>query len=311
MPIPAGTSNYTTPEWKNGQAPAIEASELTAMGRAIELAQHPYCVCDTAANNSSKNISNVNFSYYFEPSVGAELRVLFTNGNTAPNPMLFYSSGSGASWSAPIVLQGATYTWDAGTVVVFVFTDTGARVVGGASNSGGGTVDAANRLTTPRTFRTNLGSTSAANFDGTQNVTMGVTGTLPVARGGTGQSSEAGLKTYLENLIGGGGGGNITKTASGSYVGTGTYGASSPTSITLGFVPKVVFIVANGVFAVLVNGYGDISSLNSMNDGAWAQRNTVTFGATTSWYTNSATQGFQDNEQYNSSGTTYYYVAFE
>lgn len=45
------------------------------------------------------------------------------------------------------------------------------------------------KLATSRTFRTNLGSTSTASFDGTANVTSGVTGTLPVGNGGTGKSS--------------------------------------------------------------------------------------------------------------------------
>lgn len=45
------------------------------------------------------------------------------------------------------------------------------------------------KLTTARTFRTNLSSTSTASFDGTANVTPGVTGTLPVANGGTGRTT--------------------------------------------------------------------------------------------------------------------------
>lgn len=52
----------------------------------------------------------------------------------------------------------------------------------------GNAVSAA-KLATGRTIRTDLGSTSAPSFDGTANVTPGVTGTLPVARGGTGQTS--------------------------------------------------------------------------------------------------------------------------
>ena len=46
--------------------------------------------------------------------------------------------------------------------------------------------DTANKLTTARTIRTNLASTSAASFNGTTNITPGVTGTLPIANGGTG-----------------------------------------------------------------------------------------------------------------------------
>lgn len=59
----------------------------------------------------------------------------------------------------------------------------------------GGTAAAATKLATARTIRTNLASTSAASFNGTANVTPGVSGVLPVANGGTGGSSVA-ASTY-------------------------------------------------------------------------------------------------------------------
>lgn len=49
--------------------------------------------------------------------------------------------------------------------------------------------DTAAKLTTARTIRTNLASTSAASFNGTANITPGVTGTLPIANGGTGATT--------------------------------------------------------------------------------------------------------------------------
>lgn len=51
------------------------------------------------------------------------------------------------------------------------------------------TTGSAATLTTPRTIQTNLGITTAASFNGSANVTPGITGTLPVANGGTGNSS--------------------------------------------------------------------------------------------------------------------------
>jgi hypothetical protein len=54
------------------------------------------------------------------------------------------------------------------------------------------TTGSAATLTTSRTFQTNLASTSAASFNGSANVTPGVTGTLPVANGGTGVTSSTG-----------------------------------------------------------------------------------------------------------------------
>lgn len=49
------------------------------------------------------------------------------------------------------------------------------------------------KLATGRTVTTNLASTTAATFDGTANIAPGVTGTLPVANGGTGVATLTGL----------------------------------------------------------------------------------------------------------------------
>ncbi len=58
-------------------------------------------------------------------------------------------------------------------------------------------VASAATLTTARSIRTNLASTSAANFNGSANVTPGVTGTLGVANGGTGATTAAAARTNL------------------------------------------------------------------------------------------------------------------
>lgn len=44
-------------------------------------------------------------------------------------------------------------------------------------------------LTTPRTIQTNLASTTASGFDGSQNISPGVTGLLPITNGGTGNAT--------------------------------------------------------------------------------------------------------------------------
>ena len=53
------------------------------------------------------------------------------------------------------------------------------------------------QLRTARTIQTNLGSSQAVSFDGTQNVSAGVTGTLPVGNGGTGSNTAEGA---LKNI---------------------------------------------------------------------------------------------------------------
>lgn len=59
------------------------------------------------------------------------------------------------------------------------------------------TVNAAAKLSTARTIRTNLSSTSTASFDGTKNITPGITGILAVSHGGTGASSASTARTNL------------------------------------------------------------------------------------------------------------------
>lgn len=62
-----------------------------------------------------------------------------------------------------------------------------------------GNADTATKLQTARTIQTNLGSAGGASFDGTANVTPGVTGTLSVLNGGTGATTAAGA---LANIVG-------------------------------------------------------------------------------------------------------------
>lgn len=57
--------------------------------------------------------------------------------------------------------------------------------------------DTANRLTNSRTILTNLGSTSSASFNGTANITPGITGTLSISHGGTGATTAADARANL------------------------------------------------------------------------------------------------------------------
>ena len=69
--------------------------------------------------------------------------------------------------------------------------------VTGSSASCTGNAATATKLVTARTIRTNLASTSAASFDGSANITPGVTGTLHIANGGTGATNASAARNNL------------------------------------------------------------------------------------------------------------------
>ena len=64
-----------------------------------------------------------------------------------------------------------------------------------------------------------------------------LTGILPVNKGGTGQSSLEALLAALKQA-------GAVQIATGSYVGTGTYGADHPCSLTFDFLPKLICVFA-------------------------------------------------------------------
>lgn len=75
-------------------------------------------------------------------------------------------------------------------------------VIGDGSTTGGKalSVGSSDKLATARAVRTNLASTATASFDGSANINPGVTGTLPIANGGTGNTNGlAASATQLEN----------------------------------------------------------------------------------------------------------------
>lgn len=60
-----------------------------------------------------------------------------------------------------------------------------------------GNANTATKLATARTITANLASRTAGSFDGSANITVGVTGTLPIANGGTGATTAAAARTAL------------------------------------------------------------------------------------------------------------------
>lgn len=104
--------------------------------------------------------------------------------------------------------------------------------------------------------------------------------------------------------------GSKVRIETGSYTGTGTYGSSSPNSLTFGFSPDLVIILDAQSYSVTVTmvkpskvaskssarGSGEVLSVT------WEEK-------TVKWYETSASDSEAARVQLNYSGTTYYYIA--
>lgn len=80
----------------------------------------------------------------------------------------------------------------AGTVTVEQFNEGMATKLGRTDNA-----VSATKLQTSRSLTVDLGSTTSASFDGSADASIGVSGELPVANGGTGASTQAGARSAL------------------------------------------------------------------------------------------------------------------
>lgn len=95
-------------------------------------------------------------------------------------------------------------------------------VVPGIKVNNTSSADTAAQLTTGRTVRVNLASSSAVTFNGTANITPGVTGILPVANGGTGANSLSNITVGNANQLGGVVASKYARLASPAFTGTPT-----------------------------------------------------------------------------------------
>lgn len=84
-------------------------------------------------------------------------------------------------------------TYDLGTSALKWKNIYGGTFVGSLN----GNAATATKLATARTIQTNLASTSSASFDGSANITPGITGTLPITNGGTGATTASAARDNL------------------------------------------------------------------------------------------------------------------
>lgn len=122
----------------------------------------------------------------------------------------------------------------------------------GGTGNANGLAASATKLETARTVQTNLAGTEAAEFDGTENVTPGVTGTLSIGNGGTDATEAA---AALANL----GGANITEL----WVNERPYSAFASQNIAIDFSPyDLVLVLAR--YHAGSSGYDNNSTVSTI-----------------------------------------------
>ena len=114
--------------------------------------------------------------------------------------------------------------------------------VSGSSGSCTGNAATATKLAAARTILVNLGATAAASFDGSANATPGVSGTLPVARGGTGRTDGKAAALAAARTI------KLSGDATGSAKFDGSADATIAATI-IGLVPVGGIVAFSGAFS--------------------------------------------------------------
>ena len=244
-------------------------------------------VCETAADVAAKVVDLPGFVL----AEGARIIVYFLNSHAKSSPSLNVNNTGAKPMSCVVGAYAPLNQWEAKQAVEFIYY----------SNHWIMLTANARRLYTARTIRTNLASTSSASFDGTANITPGVTGTLPVANGGTGATTAANARTNLGAFSSSGGtiSGNViingtiaegsNTTASGNYSHAEGYGsiAKSGSSHAEGNYTKTLGIAdhTEGGHTVSVGaaahaeGYGSLISEDIIEIKS-TTTNTITFNTT-------------------------------
>lgn len=149
------------------------------------------------ATSTIGTVAGTNLQVKMPANPNTDTKVTQTAINAADytnwRPLIWGSSNSGTEGFTPSTVTDGVYT--AQTLSCQPSTGTIRATTFKGSLSGNAAT--ATKLATARTIRTNLASTSAASFDGSANITPGVTGTLPIANGGTGATTASSARDNL------------------------------------------------------------------------------------------------------------------
>lgn len=265
-----------------------KAKVLTVVGNAITPSQSNYAIqgLSTTSNVFCVAIGNI---------------PVLISGNRAVN---LYVSGDEISGGEIFQYTSASSTSASGCAV----SDSGLIVAyGDYSNSNYGTtiiLTLANQSSTAIALQSgNAGESIEVIFSGTTAASFVEAGQEITSEGVYGFAPVDGFLSVIPYWAGN------TKMETGSYTGTGTYGQSTPNTLTFSFEPEIVFLYENGNIAHQMaqtmlwrNATVYSYSLGSNRDG------NVTFsGKTVTWF--AANNYPNATAQYNDSGQTYTYIA--
>lgn len=148
-----------------------DITSITGLTTALSIAQGG--TGGTTAATARTNLELNNFRTF----AGVDTRMTDPTGTS-----YVYVSNGGNNWGCYNTVTSATVPLS---------------VTNGGTGNSTGLAASATILATARTVQTNLASTSSASFNGSANITPGVTGTLPIANGGTGATSATAAATAL------------------------------------------------------------------------------------------------------------------
>lgn len=151
--------------------------------------------CSTAVGTAAKTVTVNGYT----PVAGTYLGVNFSLGNSATSPTLSVNGGTAYPikyYDRSGTLQVYNESLPAGTTLILMFDGTQWLVCANSNLSQFARI--AEKLQTARKLKVALGSTADATFDGSADQTaIPISGTLPVANGGTGVTTVAEIKTLL------------------------------------------------------------------------------------------------------------------
>ena len=182
-----------------GATPTIDVdlSELTDMTESWTTAEDEFVVLDNGTQRRKLSSEIFGSNAFTSTTIGTTTNALtFDDATVQLNTGTTFDGSAARTVSAKTaaISDGGTGLATADQIHTFVTTQTDAIDADTSGNAATATA-----LATTRAFQTNLGSTSSANFDGTAANTHGVTGTLAVGNGGTGQTSVTDFKNVLDD----------------------------------------------------------------------------------------------------------------